>query len=130
MTGRRLIKGTVWSLAGQGASVAASALITPFVVRQMGAAEYGILTFVNLLTNYLAYTDLGMGTASTRFASLEESAGSNREAEIIWAGITLSTVLGVGISVLMISFAPAISDGLLHVGSALRGQTILALRIA
>jgi len=130
MSGRKLIKGTAWSLAGQGASVAASALITPFVVRQMGAAEYGILAFVNLLTSYFAYTDLGMGTASTRFASLEESAGSNREAEIIWAGISLSTVLGTVISVLVMYFAPSISDGLLHVESALRVQTILALRIA
>jgi O-antigen/teichoic acid export membrane protein len=129
MSGRKLIKGTAWSLAGQAATVAASALITPFVVRQMGAAEYGILVVLNLLTSYLAYTDLGMGTASTRFASLEESAGSNREAEVIWAGISLSTLLGTVVAVLMVAFAPAISDGLLHVGSALRGQAILALRI-
>ena len=116
-------------MAGQAATVAASALITPFVVRQLGAAEYGILAFLNLLTNYLVYADLGMGTASTRFGSLEESTRSNREAEVIWTGISLSTLLGTVVAVLMVAFAPAISDGLLHVGSALRGQVILALRI-
>jgi len=129
MSGRKLITGTAWSLAGQAATVAASALIMPFVVRQMGAGEYGILAFLNLLTTYLSYTDLGMGTASTRFASLEESAGSNREAEVIWAGISLSTLLGAVVAGLLIAFAPAISDTLLHVGSALRDQAILAQRI-
>ena len=129
MSGRKLIKGTAWSLAGQAATVATSALFTPFVVRQLGAAEYGILAFLNLLTNYLVYADLGMGTASTRFGSLEESTRSNREAEVIWTGISLSTLLGTVVAVLMVAFAPAISDGLLHVGSALRGQVILALRI-
>jgi len=129
MIGRKLIKGTAWSLAGQASTVAASALITPFVVRQMGATQYGILAFLNLLTSYLAYTDLGMGTASTRFASLEESAGSSREAEVIWTGISLSALLGAAVGVLMIASAPLINDGLLHVGSALRGQSILALRI-
>ncbi len=129
MSGRKLIKGTVWSLAGQGTTVAASALFTPFVVRQLGAAEYGILAFLSMLTNYLAYTDLGMGTASTRLASLEESAGSNREAEVIWTGISVSTLLGAIVAVPMIAFAPAICDWFLHVGSPLRGQAIVALRI-
>jgi O-antigen/teichoic acid export membrane protein len=129
MSGRKLIKGTAWSLAGQVATVAVSALVTPFVVRQMGPAQYGILAFLNLLTGYLAYTDLGMGTASTRFASLEESAGSSREVEVIWAGIGLSALLGAVFAVLTIALAPAISDELLHVAPALRGQAILALRI-
>ena len=129
MSGRKLIKGTAWSLAGQATTVAVSALITPFVVRQLGAAQYGILTFLNLFTTYLAYTDLGMGTASTRFASLEESVGSNREAEVIWTGISLSALIGTGVAVLVITSASLLSDGLLHVGSALRGQAILAFRI-
>jgi O-antigen/teichoic acid export membrane protein len=129
MSGRKLVKGTAWSLAGQATTVAASALFTPFVVRQLGAAEYGILAFLNLLTGYLAYTDLGMGTASTRFASVEESAGSSREAEVIWTAISLSTVLGTVVAAGIVAFAPEISDRLLHVGSLLRGQTITALRI-
>src|SRR5215470_5851973 len=129
MSGRKLIKATAWSLAGQTATVVASVLFTPFVVRQLGAAEYGILAFLNLLTSYLVYTDLGMGTASTRFASLEESRDSDREAKVIWTGIGLSTLLGGIVAALMIAFAPAISDGLLHVSSALRSQAILALRI-
>jgi len=129
MNGRKLIRGTAWSLAGQATTVAASALFTPFVVRQLGASAYGILAFLNLLTGYLAYTDLGMGTASTRFASLEKSAGSNREAEVIWTGISLSTILGTVVATMIIAFAPAINDRLLHGGTLLRGQTITALRI-
>lgn len=129
MSGRKLIKGTAWSLAGQATTVAASALFTPFVVRQLGASAYGILTFLNLLTSYLAYTDLGMGTASTRFASLERSEGSNRETEVIWAGVGLSTLVGAIIAAIIIAGAPAISDGLLHVGPPLCGQAIAAMRI-
>jgi O-antigen/teichoic acid export membrane protein len=129
MSGKKLIKGTAWNLTGQATTVAASALFTPFVVRQLGVAEYGILAFLNLLTSYLSYTDWGMGTASTRFASLEQSAGSNREAEVIWTGTSLSALLGTVVAVLLIASAPAINDGLLHVGSPLRGQAIVALRI-
>jgi len=129
MDERKLVKGTAWNLAGQATIVAASALCTPFVVRQLGVAEYGILAFLNLLTSYLGYTDLGMGTASTRFASLKGSAGSNREVEVIWTGIGLSTLLGAVVACLIVACAPLISDGLLHVGSQLRGQAIVALRI-
>jgi len=129
MSGKKLVKGTMWGLAGQAVTVGASALFTPFVVRQLGAAEYGILTFLNLLTSYLAYADLGMGTASTRFACVEESTGSSREAQVIWTGLSLGALLGAAVAILIIASAPAISDGLLHVGSLLRGRVIVALRI-
>jgi O-antigen/teichoic acid export membrane protein len=129
MSGRKLIKGTVWGLAGQATTVAASAVFTPIVVRQLGASAYGILVFLNLLTSYLAYSDLGMGTASTRFASIEVSAGSNRETQVIWTGVGLSTIVAAMVAVLIIVLAPAISNGLLHVESPLRGQTIAAMRI-
>lgn len=69
MSGRRLLRGTAFTLTGQAATIAAAALLTPFVVRQLLPSSYGLLAFLNVLINYFAFSDIGMSVASTSFAA-------------------------------------------------------------
>lgn len=130
MRGRQLIKGTAWSLTGQAITIVASAAIMPFVVRQLGPSRYGVLAFFNVLINYLAYADIGMGTASTRFAAQEECQRNPiRESEVIWTAVGLSTVVGLLVGTSIIAGATVVSDHILHVRSTLRTEAIIGLRI-
>lgn len=130
MSSRKLLRGTAFTLTGQAATIAASALFTPFVVRQLLPSGYGLLAFLNVLINYLAYSDVGMSAASTSFAARQECQGNpQRESEVIWTSAGLSVSLGLLVSAFVIVTSPLICDRLLHLDASLRQQGISALRI-
>jgi O-antigen/teichoic acid export membrane protein len=105
-------------------------LFTPFVVRQLLPSSYGLLAFLNVLINYLAYSDVGMSAASTSFAARQEcQRNPRRESEVIWTSAGLSVSLGLLVSALVIVTSPLICDRLLHLDATLRQQGVPALRI-
>jgi hypothetical protein len=64
---RRVVGGSLWSAGGQGVTLLASLVATPFVLRLLGAEGYGVLALINVLIGYLAFTGIGVGAASTGF---------------------------------------------------------------
>lgn len=94
--GTQVARGSLWSLGGQGVTMLASLITTPLVIRLLGTEAYGVLALINLLTGYIAFSDLGMGTASTRFgADAHARSDDESEAAVVW-------------SALLICFAPAL----------------------
>lgn len=65
----RIAKSSLWSLAGQVTPVAVSLATTPFTIRLLGAEGYGVLVLIALLPAFLAFADLGMSMAATKFCS-------------------------------------------------------------
>jgi len=76
----RVVKGGLFTFAGQSLPMLASLVTTPIIVRILGSEGYGLLQLVLLIPNYFAFSDLGMGLASTRFAS-EAYGRGDQEAE-------------------------------------------------
>src|SRR5262252_5549170 len=64
----RVVRGSLWTLSGQGVTILASLIATPFVIRLLGTELFGVLSLINVLIGYISFADLGMTTASTRFA--------------------------------------------------------------
>src|SRR5690606_33735012 len=86
MTGMttRVVKGSLWILAGQVAPLAVFLLTTPFTIRLLGAEGYGVLILVGLIPTYLAFADFGMSMASTKFGSEAYAEGDEeKEARIV-----------------------------------------------
>src|SRR4029079_17936834 len=80
----KVVKGSLWTLAGQVAPIAFSFVATPFTIRLLGAEGYGVLILVGLIPSYLGFADFGMGLGSTKFASEAYAAGDGeREARIV-----------------------------------------------
>lgn len=71
----KVVKGSLWTLAGQVAPLGVSLVATPFTIRLLGAEGYGVLILVGLIPTYLGFADLGMGFASTKFGSEAYAAG-------------------------------------------------------
>src|SRR5438132_738862 len=89
----RVVHGGFLNLGGQGVTMLATLVATPFVIRLLGAASYGVLALVHVLIGYLSVADMGMGTASTRFGAVEHARGDG-------GGLTgaVAVVAGAGVA--------------------------------
>ena len=127
----RVVRGSLWNLSGQGATLLATFVATPFVIRLLGVEGYGLLALINALIGYLAFADMGMGWASTRFASEAHARGDDQgEATVIWTSLLVAAGPALLVaSILALSARPLVEHGLrlpLH----LQGTAIIALRLA
>ncbi len=128
--GRDIARSSVWSLGGQVAVLAASFLATPFTVRLLGPAGYGLLALVVALIGYVSVLDLGMGTASTRFASTAFAGGDDRdEAAVVWTASVITLVPSAAVAVAIWLAAPALVRHFLDLTPSLRGSGVLALKL-
>ena len=126
----RVVKGSLWTLAGQVLPLFASLATTPIIIRLLGSEGYGVLILIGLIPTYFSFSELGMGMASTRFASeaysrgdLIEEAKAIRTAALI--ALVCSTIVAIPIAVFA---GPIISQ--FNVPDGLNQQAILALRIS
>ena len=127
----RVVKGSFWNLGGQGVIMLATLVATPFVIRLLGASGYGVLTLVHVLIGYLAFGDLGMGTASTRFASQAHALDDDEgEAGAIWTALALAAVPATTLALLLMFGAPFLVEHGLHLPASLRAAAIVAMRLA
>ncbi len=127
----RVVQGSFWNLGGQGVTMLATLVATPFTIRLLGPQSYGVLALVHVLIGYLSFGDLGMGTASTRFGSHAYAAGDARgEAAAIWSALALAAIPATTLAILLMFGAPLLVDHGLHLPASIRGVAIVAMRLA
>ncbi len=126
----KVIKGSIWTLAGNVAPLAVSLVATPFVIRLLGAEGYGVYILIGLIPAYLGFADLGMSMASTRFGSEAYGEGDRqKEARVVRTAAMIAVVVAVPVAALIAIFAPQII-ALFNVPDAFRGDALVALRLA
>jgi O-antigen/teichoic acid export membrane protein len=126
----KVVKGSLWTLAGQVLPLLISFFATPFVIRFLGAESYGVLILITLIPTYFVFADLGMSIASTRFGSEAYAKGQKeKEAEVVRtaASIALSVSFPAALGILIFSF-PIV--GLFNVPENVRAEASLALKFA
>lgn len=123
-------RGSLWGLGSRTILLVASLLATPFTIRLLGPTEYGLWSLIQALMGYLIIADVGMASASTKFAGEQHVRHDNRgEAAVIWTalaitlGVTSIAVLGLTV------ISPFLVTQILHVPPRLRASGILAIRI-
>jgi len=123
-------RATIWSVSGQVATLAASFIATPFVLRRLAPEGYGLLTLSNVLVGYLAVADLGMGVTSTRFAAEAHARGDrDEEAGVIWTSLVISVLPSIVLAVALVLGAGAFAEHALRVPNGLRPAAVVALRL-
>ncbi|MEP7343518.1 MAG: oligosaccharide flippase family protein, partial [Acidobacteriota bacterium] len=130
LTGQ-VARGSLWSVGGQGVTLLVSLAATPLVIRLLGTEAYGVLALINLMVGYLAFSDLGMGTTSTRF-SAEAHARDDKEGEaaVIWMSLLISAVPTLFAAMTLIVMARPLLTQALNVPAHLQPAAVLALRLA
>jgi O-antigen/teichoic acid export membrane protein len=126
----KVVKGSLWTLAGQVAPLGVSLITTPFVIRMLGAESYGVLILVGLIPTYLGFAEFGMSLASTKFASEAYAKGDFAlEARIVRTAALITLCSSVPIALILFFFSPQIIN-LFNVPEHLHGEASLALKFA
>jgi O-antigen/teichoic acid export membrane protein len=127
----RVVRGSLWNLGGQGVTMVATLIATPFVIRLLGAPSYGVLALVHVLIGYLSFADMGMGTASTRFGSVAHARGDDQgEATAIWSALVLAAVPATTVALLLTLGARPFVEQVLRLPMFLHQSAVIAVRLA
>ncbi|HEY6118534.1 MAG TPA: oligosaccharide flippase family protein, partial [Pyrinomonadaceae bacterium] len=128
---RRVLRGSAWTLGGQVIAILASLVGTPFIIRLLGSESYGVLALISVLIGYLAFADLGMGIASTRFgADAHANSDSERELEVIWTSGLLALVPAICCGIALALSARFLVERVLLLPPHLHTTAVWALRLA
>jgi O-antigen/teichoic acid export membrane protein len=127
--GKKVLKGSTWSLFGQGGVLLASAIATPFTIRFLGTERYGALALLNVIVGYFAFADLGMGTASTRFGSAAFGRDDEaEEAKVIWTSLAVAIGPLLLIYIAWVALAGSIPTRLFTISNSLAPEFSTAVR--
>lgn len=126
----KVVKGSIWTLAGQIAPLGASLVATPFVIRQLGSESYGVLILVGIIPTYFGFADFGMSIASTKFGS-EAYAANDPESE---ARVVRTAAVIASFSSLPFTIAFILCSGWIvtffNVPTAVQREAAIALKLA
>lgn len=131
-----LKSGVVLTYINLFASNIISLLYTPYILKSLGQAEYGVYTLVWSIVNYLTVLDLGFSNAVIRYAS-KYRAENEREKESRLYGCFLIAYIAIGIIAIIVCgiirikfgvFAKGLTDNEVIIASQL--VTIGSLNIA
>jgi Uncharacterised nucleotidyltransferase/Polysaccharide biosynthesis protein len=119
-----------WGFGGRGVLLLANLIETPFLIRLLGPASYGLWTLLLLATNWASYADMGMGVASTRFGAGYYTRGDSRgESPVVWTALGLIAVTTGCVATAIALAAHSVMANLLHVERGLLGAGTVALRV-
>lgn len=126
----KVVKGSVWTLAGQVAPLAVSLVTTPFTIRLLGAEGYGVFILLGLIPNYFLFADFGMSMASTKFGSVAFAEGDgDKEARIVRTAALIAMLTSAPIALALILLSGPILT-IFNVPENFRAEAVVALRIA
>lgn len=111
--------------------VLSTLLLTPFIIRTLGQAEYGVYKLAAAINGYLLLLDLGVGNAVTRYISKYRATG-DRAQERKFLGVAtlyyllIAVIVIIAGTVLVAVFPKAFAKGLSADEAAL-GQKLLSI---
>src|SRR5882724_6571066 len=127
--GSLLARSMVWNLIGYLAPLVVAVLVIPFLIKRLGTAEYGILTFAWGIVGYFGVFDMGLSNALTKFVA--ERIGRDVPGEISDIFHTgLALLLGSSLcgAILLAMLARPLAYSWLSVPPDLRAQTCTVFR--
>ena len=123
-SGHRLARNTMINLWGFGLPLIVAVFAIPVLIEGLGEKRFGILALAWVLIGYLSLLDLGLGRALTQLVAERLGTGRSQEIqEIIWAALTLMTLIGLIISIIFISLLPVILKDLINIPAELMKET-------
>ncbi len=120
----------LWAIGGQLSVLGATLIAAPFTIRLLGPARYGLWSLLQSVLGYFRIADLGMATASTKFAADRYARGDSAgEATVIWTALAVTVMLTGAAALAAGIAAPFLVSQVLHVRSSLRPDAVLAFRL-
>ena len=109
----KVVKGSLWTLAGTVFPFAVTFFATPFIIRLLGSEGYGVLILVSLIPSYFGFADFGMGVASTKFGAEAYAQGlRQKEGEVVRTASLIALISSIAVALPIFLFSSIISDWL------------------
>ncbi len=126
----KVVKGSLWMIAGQVVPLGVSLVATYFVIRMLGAEGYGVLVLIALIPNYFVFADLGMSMASTKFGSEAYAVRNDvKEGQIVRTAALIAMLTSLPVAAAIFFFSTFIVTQF-KVPDHLQAEGSLALKIA
>ena len=114
VSGGRLVRNTLANAFASGVVALLAVVMTPFFLRRLGPAEYGVWLLATTLTfanGYLGLADLGLQQAGVRLVAEARSRGDEQRVnEVISTMAVLFVVVGTVLGALLAAVASTVSD--------------------
>src|SRR6266849_5894746 len=115
-----------YSVADYLAQPALLLAVTPLLVRRLGLDQYGIWMLATALTGSFSALNLGFGDATVKYVATYRGRNDlHGMIRLVRAAITINTLLGALVAILMLFVAPALVR---HVFKIVPGQHTLAVQ--
>jgi O-antigen/teichoic acid export membrane protein len=101
----------------------------PVITRELGVAQFGLLSLAFAVLEYSSLFDLGLGAATTRQVSVSLARRDPDIAPLISGSVLSQALLGAVGSVILILAAPLIADYVFEIPAELRDAAIAVFRI-
>jgi O-antigen/teichoic acid export membrane protein len=125
----KVVKGSLWTLAGTILPFLVTFFATPFIIRFLGSEGYGVLLLIGLIPNYFIFADFGMGVASTKFGSEAYSQGlSQKEGKIVHTAALIALIFSLPMALSLFFFSSFIIT-FLKVSEYWHGHASIGLKI-
>lgn len=69
LSGRNLIKNTLFNLFGHALPMVVAFFAIPFIIEGLGTERFGVLTLAWMMVGYFSLFDMGLGRATTKFVA-------------------------------------------------------------
>lgn len=126
----KVVKGSLWTLAGQLAPLGFSFIATPFTVRLLGSEAYGVVVLITVVSSYLSFADLGMGVASTKFGAEAYGEGNReKEGEVVRTAALVALMGSLIVAISMFVLSPLLAIEL-NVPEKFQAAASIGLKIA
>ena len=104
---RRYVSNVLWTWGGTATGIIVAFLVTPYMVRKIGYAHFGIWTLTLSLVEYYWLIDIGLRSATITFAAEYYAAGKKAELDrLVNTGLTYSLAAAVVVALVSIFGAP------------------------
>lgn len=127
---RSLTSNAIWNIIGRIVPLAITFFITPFLILNIGAGNYGLFMLIMSISGVMGVMSFGLGDATLRFVAhyhiRNDWEGVNR---VVRSTLFLYIIIGLLIIVLVNLFAPTLLS-LFSIPNESRSQAELLLRIS
>lgn len=121
-----VFRSTASNLIGQAVILATGFLLAPFVLKRIGASDYGLWILISSLTGYASVLEFGISSAVIKYVAEFRVKGEREEMHaLIGTALSLYTALGV----LAILFSVGIAFLLPHIINIPPGDTAKAVHL-
>lgn len=120
-----LARNTTFNLASEGWLAVVLFVTIPFLVRFLGEEEFGLFSLAWVVVGYLAFLDIGVSRATTKFVSEHLGQGNRSQiASLTRTALAANCAMGLAAATIAFAISPFLIRNVFKIPATLHAQTM------